>query len=257
MPAPLPGMDPWLEHPALWPDVHQRLITSLAEYLGPILRPRYYVAVETRTYIAASDRFRYPDVMVVTTPIRETLTAAPPETAAGPFVVNVPVPDEIEEGYLEVREVASGEVITVVEILSPTNKQPGEGRKTYETKRAEILRTRTHLVEIDLLRDWPAMPFFGDGHQTHYRILIRRGERYNRADLYAFNVRDPFPRFPLPLQKGDAEPIVDLKPLLDTLYDKASYDLRVDYTKPPTPPLADADLEWAAEVLRRRAAPAA
>ncbi|MFQ5858246.1 MAG: DUF4058 family protein [Anaerolineae bacterium] len=76
------------------------------------------------------------------------------------------------------------------------------------------------------------MPFWGDGRDSHYRILVRRGERRQRADLYAFSVRDPIPRFPLPLQKGDAEPVVDLKPLLDELYDEASYDLRVDYTQP-------------------------
>lgn len=39
-------MDPWLEHPGLWPDVHERLVIAIARHLGPILRPRYYVAVD-------------------------------------------------------------------------------------------------------------------------------------------------------------------------------------------------------------------
>jgi hypothetical protein len=162
--------------------------------------------------------------------------------------VKVPVPEPVEEAYLEVREVAGGKVITVIELLSPTNKQPGEGRETYEAKRLEIFRSRTHFVEMDLLRAWEPMPFWGNGRDSHYRILVRRGERRERADLYAFSVRDPIPRFPLPLQKGDEEPIVDLKPLLDELYDEASYDLRVDYQKPPVPPLNDVDAQWAAQV---------
>ena len=51
MPSPFPGMDPYLEHPALWPGLHSRLIVGLADDLGPILRPRYYVEVEERVYL--------------------------------------------------------------------------------------------------------------------------------------------------------------------------------------------------------------
>jgi hypothetical protein len=246
-------MDPWLEHPALWPDVHERLIIAIAEYLGPILRPRYYVAVGIHSYVTTLPielpQMRYPDVMVVDTAYGGAVTAPAIIAVAEPVVVNVPVPEPVEESYLEVREVASGDVITVIEILSPTNKQSGEGRKTYKAKRLEIFRSRTRLVEIDLLRAWEPMLFWGHARTSHYRILVRRGERRERADLYAFNVRDPIPRFPLPLQEGDVEPAVDLKPLLDGLYDKASYDLRVDYSKPPVPPLSDADAEWTAQVL--------
>lgn len=256
MPSPFPGMDPWLEHPGLWPDVHYGLIGALRRTLGPILRPRYYVAVGIHAYIItppiAPSRIRYPDVMVVEAPYGDPVTTSPMASVAEPVIVNVPVPEEYEEGYLEIREVASGEVITVIEVLSPANKQPGPGRQDYEGKRLDIFRSQTHLVEIDLLRAWEPMPFWGDGGSSHYRILVRRGEQRDRAFLYAFNVRDPIPRFPLPLQKGDVEPVIDLKPLLDELYDEASYDLRVDYTQPPVPPLAEADAQWAADILRRR-----
>ncbi len=253
MPSPFPGMDPWLEHPALWPDVHDRLIIAMADYLGPILRPRYYVAVGIHSYIITrppeSLQIRYPDVMVVYTPQREPLAAPATVAVAEPVVVRVPFPEPIEESYLEVREVGSGQLITAIEVLSPTNKQPGEGRLAYEARRLEIFHSRTHLVEIDLLRAWEPMPFWGDGCGSHYRILVRRGEQRARADLYAFSVRDPIPRFRLPLQKGDVEPVVDLKALLDEFYDKASYDIRVNYTQPPVPPLSDADAQWAHSVL--------
>jgi hypothetical protein len=53
MASPFPGMDPWLEEPALWPDVHARLIAELGRVLGPILRPRYVVRIEERTYVDA------------------------------------------------------------------------------------------------------------------------------------------------------------------------------------------------------------
>src|SRR5688572_21221096 len=45
-------MDPYLEHPDLWPDVHNRLIAALDEHLSPRLPPRYFLALEQRVYIA-------------------------------------------------------------------------------------------------------------------------------------------------------------------------------------------------------------
>jgi len=256
MTSPFPGMDPWLEHPALWPDVHYGLIGRLRETLGPMLRPRYYVAVGIHAYVATPPledvQIRYPDVMVVDRPYESSVGASASVAVAEPVAVTVPVPEPVEEGYLEVREVGGGRVITVIEILSPTNKQPGEGRETYEAKRMEILRSRTHLVEIDLLRAWEPMPFVGRGRTSHYRILVRRGERRERAELYAFGVRDSIPQFRLPLQKDDVEPAVDMKRLLEEVYQEASYDLRVDYSMPPVPPLPDADARWAAELAPAR-----
>ena len=51
MRPPFPGMDPWLEHPAIWPDVHNRLITAIADDLAPRLAPKYFVGVEQRVYL--------------------------------------------------------------------------------------------------------------------------------------------------------------------------------------------------------------
>ena len=42
MESPFPGIDPYLEHPWLWPDVHHRLIAALADNLGARVAPRYY-----------------------------------------------------------------------------------------------------------------------------------------------------------------------------------------------------------------------
>ena len=84
----------------------------------------------------------------------------------------------------------SGEVITAVELLSPTNKRPGEGPAQYEAKRRAVLRLRTHLVEIDLIRAYEPMLVYGNGHHSHYRILVSRSNRRPQADLYGFNVQD-------------------------------------------------------------------
>lgn len=258
---PFPGMNPWLEQPALWGDVHFRLISALARYLSPLISPRYYVTVGSQAYIATSFVYppmvRYSDLAVVRTRYPDTSPTATAQTVAAPrvaepTVVEVPVPDLVEEMYLEIRETTTSQVITVIEVLSPTNKRPGVGRQKYERKRLEILSTLTHLVEIDLLRAGFPMPVVSDILASDYRILIRRGEQGNQAVLYGFNVRDAIPVFHLPLQAGDSEPAVDLHELLDEVYIEANYDVRIDYQRSPEPPLSEQDTQWAREVLRTR-----
>ena len=164
----------------------------------------------------------------------------------------MPLPDQVRESYLEVRDVATNEAVTVVEILLPTNKRPGEGRRLYETKRLEVLGTRSHLLEIDLLRGGEPMRMWGDGRDSHYRILLSRAERRPRADLYAFNLQDPIPSFSLPLRVGDDEPVVELGALLHALYDRAGYDLAVDYNAETVPSLEGDDATWADSLLQEK-----
>lgn len=257
MPSPFPGMDPYLEHPALWPQVHTALIVELQLYLAPLLRPRYRVVVEQRTYLTlveSQELIGIPDVGIVETPQEEpdasVATAGAVET---PLVAELPLPEERRERYLEIREVATGDVITVIELLSPDNKRPGEGRRQYEQKRLQVLGSLTHLVEVDLLRGGDPMPMrvVGNGRGAAYRLVVSRAEHRPRADVYLFDIRDPIPTFRLPLRPGDEEPIVDLGRLLHELYDRAGYDLAIDYTQPPPPPpLSDEDAAWLDERLR-------
>lgn len=252
MPTPFPGMDPYLERPDLWPDVHNSLIASLRDAMVPGLRPKYYVSIEERTYLSDAGDLTFgcrPDVSVVHEPqavYKPASAAADAETVT----VELPMPDEIRETYLEVRAVDSDRVITVLELLSPTNKRPGDGRALYEKKRLRLLGTLTHFVEVDLLRAWEPMTMRGDAGSSHYRILVSRAEERPRATLLKFGVQTPIPKFRLPLEKDDEEPLVDMNRLLHELYDRAGYDLRIDYTTEPEPPLGEEESAWAEEVLR-------
>lgn len=254
MPSPFPGMDPYLEHPALWPGVHHGLIAALQLVLAPQLRPRYYVAMEERVYITEPDQRAFvgrPDIAVIDSSQTEAaLQSALSESPA--LIVQVPLPDEVRETYLEVRETSTDDVITVLELLSPTNKRPGRGRRLYEDKRMDILATRTHLVEIDFIRAEEPMPITANDRTSDYRILVSRGDQRPNATLYIFGVRQPIPTFPLPLKADDQEPVVDMGRLLHDLYDQASYDLRLDYTRDPDPPLSSADAAWAKQLLRQK-----
>ncbi|MEQ9671721.1 DUF4058 family protein [Coleofasciculus sp. G2-EDA-02] len=255
MPNPFPGMNPYLEHPEIWPGVHHWLIVELARSLSPQLRPKYRAAVEVRLYETVGEQSLLIGVPDLTVKRSQATTKQPMSNVAvapsptQPKIVEVPVPETIKQGYLEVREVATGEVVTVIEILSPINKRSGEGRDKYETKRHKIFGSSTHLVEIDLLRKGQPMPVYHSNGQTHYRILVSRGERRPQADLYAFNLPNAIPSFPLPLKSGDQEPVVDLQVLLNNMYEQASYDLAIDYTQEPLPPLFADDRVWVNTLL--------
>lgn len=257
MPTPFPGMDPYLERRGLWEEVHTRLIVALADVLGPLVRPRYRVAVERRVYLAfpaTEDLVGKPDVMVVD-PGTGSLSAAPIGVHAGatPLVAELPMPEEVVERYLEVRDVVSGDVITSIEVLSRTNKLGRDGRRLYEEKRLKVLASLTHLVEIDLLRagEPMAMRVQGNGHRGTYRVVVSRAHRRPRADVYPFGLREPIPSFPVPLRKGEAEPVVDLNTVLHELYDRAGYDMAVDYRREADPPLEGEDAGWADALLRQ------
>jgi hypothetical protein len=249
-------MNPYLEHPSLWPGVHHWLITELARCLTPQIRPRYYIAIEERVYELAGD-----DTVLVGIPDNAVIGSvsasrqSPPRgteaPSSQPIVVTLPMPETVREGYLEVRQVGSHAVITTLEVLSPKNKRSGNGRDQYEAKRLAIMGSRTHLVEIDLLRAGEPMPVFEQGIQSHYRILISRSDRRPKAELYAFNVQSSIPTFALPLQAEDPEPLVDLNTLFGVIYDQGGYDLRLDYCQDPVPGFQDADALWLEEWLRQ------
>ncbi len=258
MPSPFPGMDPYLEHPEIWPGVHLLLIAALAESLSPQLRPKYSVSVEVRMYetsgeqsllVGISDVSLQSSVRDSDQPSSLVTLSNPP---AQPIRVIVPVPETIRQGYLEIREVGTKEVVTAIEVLSPVNKRPGKGRQIYESKRQRVLASSTHLVEIDLLRSWKPMPLLGNSIPSHYHILVSRGDCRPTADLYAFNLQEAIPPFPLPLRAGDTEPIIDLQALLSDIYDRAAYDLKLDYTAAPVPPLSATDAAWANALLTEK-----
>jgi hypothetical protein len=95
------------------------------------------------------------------------------------------------------------------------------------------------------------MTVFGVDQRSDYSILVSRSDRRPLAELRLFSVRDPIPCFSLPLLRGDEEPEVDLGDIIASLYDRAAYDLTIDYIGEPAPPLQEADRVYAENLLRR------
>ncbi|MCS6910180.1 MAG: DUF4058 family protein [Anaerolineales bacterium] len=266
MPSPFPGMDPWLEDPARWPGVHQRLITYLADDMQPHLRPRYAATIGERIYVATHHRNIYPDVMVVQRPLKEAaveyVVDAPPAAGdegdiAQPWIVALP-PEEMRVPYIEIVQTESGEVVTVIELISPINKAEGLGRDQYLKKQAEILRSQANLVEIDLLgaglRTMPT-PRDATGKPPPHRYLIGvyRATDREHVEVYPVRLDQRLPRFRIPLRAPDPDIVVDLQALFDRCYDNGAYADLVDYTQPAPAALSDEEQAWVSAHLAARA----
>jgi hypothetical protein len=153
--------------------------------------------------------------------------------------------------YLEVRDRAGREAVTVLELLSPANKAAGSNRNQYLAKVHRILASGTNFIEIDLLRGGPRMPWADLPPCDYYVVVSRTEERRTdnpRAGLWPIRLRDPLPTVPVPLRPGEPEPTLDLQAIMHRIYDSAGYQLFI-YDAPPEPPLEPADAVWATQML--------
>lgn len=251
MPSPFPGIDPYLEAPELWAEFHNRLIVAIADDLSPKLRPKYRVAIEQRIYLTSDDRqlVGIPDVTITGRSESYSNVSVLEVPITKPVSISLTLPEEVRESYLEIRDVVNGQVVTVIEILSPKNKRNGEGRIAYERKRNKVLASSTHFIEIDLLRKGTHFPLGKSSIPTQYYVLVARGDLRPHGDLYAFPLRSPLPSFPLPLSDADIEPVIDLQTIFEGVYDRAGFDMVINYQESPLIQLDAADGEWAEKIL--------
>jgi hypothetical protein len=260
MPSPFPGMDPYLETPRLWPDVHHELISQIRAALNPLLRPRYVARVELRVYISGEDD---PGIEVIVPDLRveeihgakEKMSQSRAEATAvaEPETIPILVDEEIKESRVEIRHVQSDELVTVIEILSPANKVPGSrGRESFLAKRKEIFASKVHWVEIDLLRAGkPSMERL-ERRACDYRIVVARSERRRSGQFWPVSVRQALPIIGIPLRGQDEDIPLDLGAVLRATYDNGAYDSSINYRRDPEPPLSKKDAAWAAKLLRQK-----
>lgn len=256
MRSPFPGMDPWIEHPSMWPDVHQRLITYAGDALQARVGSSYFVAIGERVYVEAGGETFYPDVSVVRggETGASTAEAAQHDEADKPTVLVIEA-IERREVFLEIRDAATqAKVVTVIEVLSPTNKRSGPGRELYLNKQQEVLASSANLVEIDLLRGGnttvaaPASAVLA----SPYRVVVSRAADRRLRELYSVQLPDRLPRIAVPLLAADGTVVLDLQALIAEAYAKGAYGRRIDYDKSPIPALAEVDMAWARDCLAQR-----
>jgi Protein of unknown function (DUF4058) len=252
MHSPFPGMDPYLEVPSIWPDVHTRLMSIVGEQLTPLLVPKYLAELETQVVIDHLDddpQVVLPDVSVTSPDVTAGAPMAAAVAAPAPVQVRVPMdgPTRLVSVYIRQRETAR--LVAVIELLSPVNKRRGKGREEYLEKRRTFLTSPVHFIEIDLLRSYPRMPFDDPLPPAHYIVMVCKAGERPRCSVWPISVRQPLPTIPIPLLPPDPPVPLELGQALRTAYARARYDLRVEYRQPPIPPLASADAAWAAALI--------
>jgi Protein of unknown function (DUF4058) len=246
MPSPFPGMNPYLEQSYDWEEFHLNFIARMQEYLHARIGPKYIVKAEVRLLLherSASERGFIGKGDVGISSFRPPSGAGPAGPLSAPVQLRLPAVEVEKQPYLEIRDVKNRRVITVIELLSPSNKKPGSDRDMYLAKRQQILLQPVHLVEIDLRRGG-TRPTPPDLPPSDYYVLVSKCEDRPTVGVWPFGLRDPLPVVPVPL--SDPEPAVplDLKAILDHTYDAVGYGDHI-YLETPEPPLSAEDDAWA------------
>lgn len=253
MPSPFVGMDPYLEG-SEWTSVHVELSSEIARQLAPKLRPKYIVrtmrrfVTELPETVSISTGDIYPDVGLAVAPSGGATPAPSIALDPAPLELTTIMPTSIPDITIEIRDVKERELITAIELLSPANKR-GEGYQTYLRKRHQILLSRTHLVEIDLLRRGRRVPMHEPLPDAPYFIFVSRASTRPITQVWPLHLQTKLPSFPIPLLAEDGDVTLDLQAAFCTVYDALGYDLSVDYTKPPEVAVSTNERSWLARQL--------
>jgi hypothetical protein len=254
-------MDPYLEKPTRWPDVHHELISEIRAQLNREFGPRYHAEIQERVYISTGDDpgrlILVPDVQVSSQgtgrrPSLPTVDGGGAEIAE-PLVLETLINDEIRQPYLEIINLENRKVITVIEVLSPDNKYArAQGLKSFRQKRNAIMRSRSHWVEIDLLRGGVSLALRKHIRPHEYFVHVSPVQLRPQGRVWPIRLSQRLPVIPIPLQPGDDDHPLDLQAVLDSAYDRARYDRVTDYTMQPVPPLGKEWRGWADRLLREK-----
>jgi Protein of unknown function (DUF4058) len=260
MPSPFPGMDPYLEG-EMWQEFHERLANQISAQLMPRLAPKY-VALLAKRYVVdvpalsivgvPSERVVYPDVHVVAPRGAQTASISVEAAAlAEPSVELVsPIPEQVPLLSVEIRDVAERRLVTLIEILSPVNKR-GEGSREYAQRRMELLRTQTHLLELDLLRGGTRIRLLGELPPASYYVFLSRYQRRPVTQVWGIGLRERLPTVPVPLLPPDPDVPLHLQSAVNACFELVGYERLLDYAAPPPPPeLSTPDAAWVAECLK-------
>jgi hypothetical protein len=251
MPSPFPGMDPYLEQEVIWHDFHERFLPAAAAQISAQVLPRYIVLIDENVYLQDVEMedgrlAGRPDLTVAGQPASAGSSGVATGVLEAPAHVRVPEVEQERESFLKICDRTSRQVIAVIELLSPTNKRRGENRRRYLAKRADFLSGPAHLVEIDLLRGGSPMPA-EDRPECVYSVLISRTGERPHAGFWPIGLRDQLPTIPIPLLDGEPDARLDLRAVIDRVYDEAGYRYFL-YDRIPEPSLTGPDVEWAESV---------
>jgi hypothetical protein len=217
-------MDPYLESDDLWPAFHHQLISSLYQIFLPGLGDRYRARIAQRHYRA------------------EDASSMPAGSA------------EHREEFVEIYQRTDGNLVTLVDVVSPANKTTAAGRAAYLDKRKEGRNANANLIEIDLvLQGQPTLEYSRAGlPDWDYAVTVTRATQPERYEIYTTTLQKRLPRFRLPLAGDDRDTVLDLQAAFLRAYDEGKFAGRIDYRQDPPVPLGEEDRHWLGILLAEK-----
>lgn len=265
MPSPFPGMDPYLEAPENWPDVNLALTSQISFMLNQSLPEPYYAKLNARAELGMVEGEEGWEMIFRPRRSKALVDGAvldQPRRELSPGHVLEGTAEWAKHPFVEVRDAKDHhKLVTLIEILSPSNKRSGPDRDAYSAKQSEVLESDASLIEIDLLRSGRrvlpnselALLVAGLKPPALYLVLVSRAWNRTATSLgyhaYPFGLREWMPCVPVPLKETEPEVPLDLQYAFNRMYDAGPYRRSTDYSRPPRPPLSRTDSAWAAEEL--------
>jgi hypothetical protein len=224
MPSPFPGMDPFLEDEKIWPPFQHHLVACLYQTLLPGLVDRYRARVGQRRYTTEQALF--------TSIVRE----------------------DHEEEFIEVRQRNDNRLVTLVDVVSPTNKTTAAGRQAYLVKRKDAKNAGASLVEIDLvMQGQPMLDYSREGlPEWDHAVTVTRASQPERYEIYTATVQKKLPKFRLPLAADDRDTVLDLQATFARCFDQGNFAAQVNYQRDPPTRIADDDRRWLDQLLKQQ-----
>ncbi len=261
MPSPFPGMDPYLEDPTRWGGVHLGLIYAIQTELNRVLPVGLFAEIDQYVRVEESDsddvnQLRNPNVFVpepLSPVTRIGSSGGSTAVIAAPNAVFTLLPGTIQKHRrVTIQTTARRDVLTAIEVLSPSNKTSGQGRDAYLLKRNEYLASGTNLVEIDLLRDGERLPFGRPRPpSSDYYIFVSPADRRPKTSVWSFTLQERIPVFPVPIRPDLGAVPLDLRVCLDRIYEDGRFATKLQYTCPPNPELDAPRSSWANDLLAK------
>jgi Protein of unknown function (DUF4058) len=259
MKSPFPGMDPFLEQPAYWPDFHFTFINYWREAVADALPAHYEATLGERVYLVEHDpelrKLGFPDIAVT----HDAPSAPAPGASSGgtatlePVTIPLAILEGPRETYIEILYQPDHSLVATLELLSPANKEQ-PGRTEYLAKRRALLFQQVHLVELDLLLGGHRLPLERPLPAADYYYLVSRADRRPDCEVHRWTLPTPLPTLPIPLRAPDQDILVDLGAVFATAYARGRFFRRVNHAGSMPAVLGKRNQGWVEDVLKHEAA---
>jgi hypothetical protein len=256
--SPFPGMDPFLEQD--WTDVHSALVAYCCDQLQDQLPQNLCARLSVRFVLEDDLCFENPFCCSNARVVESRCTT---DTAVVGYTQDSIQPDTYlvenraepaSQRFIEIVDSQTrSRVITTIELISPSNKVPGQARDLFLTKRKDCLNAGVNVVEIDLTRGGDRssiLPLAKVVSQPTYVGCVWRAIRKDAIAVYLMPLAQPLKPMRIPLRATDEDVVLQMQPLVAQAYDRGRYG-NLDYSRPLYPPLSDEESAFLHQTLQR------